>query len=272
MLWKRILSSTVIVLSVAIGISFKPIVLVVVLGLILTGLWEFFSMIEKKGVSLFKYFGLILGAIIPLMFYFRLVFTPQIQLLLILIALFLSFLLELMRKENQQVVLSMSATLFGVMYIAWCFSFIVKIRELQHGVFLLAFLLIVTKSQDIGAYFVGKKYGRKPFLKRVSPNKSLEGAIGGIIASVFTALVAGFVLNYFLSKDLLTHHLLFLGIILGIVSQLGDLFESLIKRDTGVKDSGTIIPGMGGVLDVIDSLIFATPVFYFYVTIVLSRI
>jgi phosphatidate cytidylyltransferase len=272
MLLKRVLSSTVIILSVIIGISFKPVVLLVVLGLILSGLWEFFLMIEKKGVTLFKYFGLTLGALIPLMFYFQVVFTPQIQLLLILIALFMSFLFELLRKENHQVVLSMSATLFGVMYISWCFSFIIKIVNLYHGSFLLGFFLLVTKSQDIGAFFVGNKYGKRPFLKRVSPNKSLEGAIGGILASVGVAIVAGLILNNFISKGMRVHHLLFLGLILGIVSQLGDLFESLIKRDTGVKDSGTIIPGMGGVLDVIDSLIFAAPVFYFYVTMVLSRI
>ena len=272
MLMKRVLSSTVIILSVIIGISFKPIVLAAVMGLILVGLWEFFTMIEKKSVTLFKYFGLMLGSIIPLMFYFQVVFTPEIQLLLILSALFLSFLFELFRKDTQQVVLSMSATLFGVMYISWCFSFILKIRSLQHGALLLAFLLLVTKAQDIGAFFIGKRFGRRPLLKRVSPNKSLEGSIGGIFASVIVALFAGFVLNLFLAKDLLISHRLFLGFILGTVSQLGDLFESLIKRDTGVKDSGNMIPGMGGVLDVIDSLIFAAPVFYFYMTMVLSRI
>lgn len=267
MLIKRVLSSTVIILSVILGISFKPVVLLVVLSLILLGLWEFFTMIEKKGVSLFKYFGLLLGALIPISYYFQLVVTPQIQLLLMLLGLFMLFVLELTRKETQQVVLSISATVFGVFYIAWCFSFIVKIRNLDNGLFLLGFLILVTKAQDMGAYFLGKKFGKRPFLAHVSPNKTLEGALGGILASIVFAIVSGM----FLTPDLLLVHRFFLGVILGIVSQLGDLFESLIKRDTGVKDSGTIIPGMGGVLDVIDSLIFAIPVFYFYVTMVLSR-
>lgn len=265
MLIKRVLSSTVIVLSVIIGISFKPIVLAVVLGLILLGLWEFFQMIENKEVVLFKYFGLFLGALIPLSFYFKLAATPEVQLLLILLGLFATFLLELTRKETQQVVLSMSATVFGVLYISWCFSFMLKIRNLEHGAFLLGYLIIVTKAQDIGAYFVGKKFGKRPFLKHVSPNKTLEGALGGIAASVLFALFFGAILN----TGLHIYHRFFIGILLGMVSQLGDLFESLIKRDTGVKDAGTLVPGMGGVLDVIDSLIFATPVFYFYITMVL---
>jgi phosphatidate cytidylyltransferase len=122
-------------------------------------------------------------------------------------------------------------------------------------------LLIVTKSSDIGAYLWGKKFGRTLLLKRVSPQKSLEGALGGF----FTSFTMGIVFS-FLVKTIDFWEKFFLIIVLAVISQLGDLFESLLKRDCQVKDSGKLIPGMGGVLDVIDSLIFTAPTFYLYVT------
>ena len=267
---KRVISGTSIVAAVMLGIYFTPAVFLVVTALAMLGLWEFYSMIERKGVSLFKYFGLTLGAIIPITVYFHVHLTPKLQLLAVLLALFVTFLLELTRKETHQVVLSMSATLFGVLYIAWCFSFTLKIRMIgpgnDLGFLLLAYMLIVTKFQDIGAFMVGSHLGRTPFLRHVSPKKTLEGAVGGIAASVVASMVFG----SFMITEMPFYHTIILGVILGIVSQLGDLFESLIKRDTGVKDSGTLIPGMGGVLDIIDSIIFAAPVFYFYLTMVLT--
>ena len=98
-------------------------------------------MLEKKGVLLFKGVGLSLGAIIPFMIYFRIPMTRQMQLLIMVASLFLLFVLELFRKENQQVVLSLSGTMFGVLYIAWCMSFCMSIRNLEHGVFLVFYFL-----------------------------------------------------------------------------------------------------------------------------------
>jgi phosphatidate cytidylyltransferase len=253
------------------GIYFTPAVFLVVTALAMLGLWEFYTMIERKGVSLFKYFGLTLGALIPVAIYFHVHLNPKMQLLAVLVALFVTFLLELTRKETHQVVLSMSATLFGVVYIAWCFCFVLKIRMIgignDLGFLLLAYMLIVTKFQDIGAFMVGCHLGKTPFLRHVSPKKTLEGAIGGIATSVIASMIFG----SFMITEMPFYHTIILGVILGVVSQLGDLFESLIKRDTGVKDSGTLIPGMGGVLDIIDSIIFAAPVFYFYLTMVLTQ-
>jgi len=228
---------------------------------ILTGLWEFFLMIEKKKVRLFKFFGLILGAFIPISIFFQFPITREWQLFLIVCGLFILFLLELTRKENQETILSISATVFGVLYVSWCFSFILRIRNLEGGVFLLGFLILVVKAQDLGAYIIGSLWGRHPLLKRVSPNKSIEGAVGGLVFSVIFALLFRAWLDNFTIFQVMG-----LGLILGVVGQLGDLFESLLKRDCQVKDSGRILLGMGGVLDVIDSLIFSAPVFYFYVT------
>jgi phosphatidate cytidylyltransferase len=127
------------------------------------------------------------------------------------------------------------------------------------------FLVLVTKSSDIGAYLWGKTFGKSPLFERVSPKKSLEGAVGGF----FTSLVVGVIFSFFLGSLASLEKFLgnfFLIIIIAIIAQLGDLFESLIKRDCEVKDSGKIFPGMGGALDVIDSIIFTAPTFYLYVT------
>jgi phosphatidate cytidylyltransferase len=224
-------------------------------------LYEFFYMVEKKGVSLFKPFGLFVGVLIPITIYFRFPIKEGWQFLFVIIGLFLLFLLELTKKRTHQPVLSISATVFGIIYISWCFSFLIRIRQFPEGALLIGFLLLVTKSSDIGAYLWGRKFGKTLLIERVSPKKSLEGALGGF----FTSLGLGLIFSLFI-ESISFWEKFFLIIILAIIAQLGDLFESLIKRDCQVKDSGKILPGMGGILDVIDSIIFTAPTFYLYLT------
>jgi phosphatidate cytidylyltransferase len=218
-------------------------------------------MVEKKGVRLFKALGLLTGVLIPISIYFRFSVQEGFQFLFAVIGLFVLFLLELTKKDTHQSVLSISATVFGVIYISWCFSFLIRIRQLPEGALLTGFLIIVTKSSDVGAYLWGKNFGKTLLIRRVSPKKSLEGAVGGF----FTSLGVGLIFSL-LIESITFWEKFFLIIILSIIAQLGDLFESLIKRDCQVKDSGKIVPGMGGVLDVIDSLIFTAPTFYLYIT------
>jgi phosphatidate cytidylyltransferase len=111
---------------------------------------------------------------------------------------------------------------------------------------------------------VGKRFGKKLLIPQVSPHKSIEGAFGGLLFSIMGALASRPFVHYSY------WHLMFLGVFLGILAQLGDLSESLIKRDCGVKDSGHLFPGLGGILDLIDSLLFTAPVFYFYMSIILK--
>jgi phosphatidate cytidylyltransferase len=154
----------------------------------------------------------------------------------------------------------MSVTLFGILYISWFFSFIIKIKYLPHGAGLAAFLIAVTKGGDMGAYVIGSIFGKHALIPRISPKKSVEGLIGGLLISMGIAVCAA----PFLSHYIKFYHFLILGLMLGVLGQLGDLAESLIKRDCGVKDASMAFPGLGGALDVLDSLLFATPVFYFY--------
>jgi len=174
-----------------------------------------------------------------------------------------------------------AASVFAFAYIALPLAFLVQIRELWSGAFMLLYLLAVVWAGDIFAYFVGRSLGRHLMSPRISPKKTWEGALASVIAS----LVVGILLyNYALliSSALLNIHLMarrdgyfalqspplwstaLLSAGINIAAQLGDLVESLIKRGAGVKDSGALLPGHGGMLDRIDALLFAAPVLWYY--------
>ena len=173
------------------------------------------------------------------------------------------FLIQFTRKENQKGVTLIALTLFGIFYIGWFFTFLVKIRYLEYGYRLVAYLLLVTKAGDIGAYLVGSRFGKHALIPRISPKKSVEGAIGGFLFSIAFALASKSFLPWMSFTNILIS-----GILIGIFAQLGDLAESLVKRDYKVKDSGLSLPGLGGMLDVIDSVLFTAPIFYIYLTII----
>jgi phosphatidate cytidylyltransferase len=165
--------------------------------------------------------------------------------------------MQFKRRDNSGVIVDISTTLFGILYVSWFFSFLIKIRYLSGGLGLLSALLIITKLGDIGAYLVGNRWGKKLLIPRISPNKTIEGSLGGL----FFSILGGLACKPFLPFEY--GQLLIISASLGVLGQLGDLSESLLKRDCQVKDSGNIFPGMGGVLDEIDSLLFTAPVFYF---------
>jgi phosphatidate cytidylyltransferase len=205
-----------------------------------------------------------MGAMIPISILFRFELTKSWELLFVFLALLFLIIMQFRRRDSSGVIVGISTTIFGILYVSWFFSFLIKIRYLTAGAGLLLAVIIVTKMGDIGAYFVGMRFGKRPLLPRISPKKSIEGAIGGLAFSILGALA---------SKPLLHLgylQLAFIGIFFGILGQLGDLSESLMKRDCQVKDAGNILPGMGGVLDFIDSLLFTAPVFYFYMSSVLK--
>ncbi len=243
----------------------------VLLALIIGGLYEFFYLIKKKGIPIYSYTGIVIGAMIPLAIFFRFELTRNWELFFIVLVLLLIFLLQLGRKDNENAIVGISTTLFGVMYVSWFFSFLIKIRFLLPGVAgvkLLAFILLITKAGDIGALIIGSRFGKHPLLSHVSPNKTIEGSIGSAVFSALAAVSA----KSFIPPELhfSVGHMVLIGIFFGGLGQLGDMSESLIKRDCNVKDSGKMLPALGGVLDAIDSLLFSTPAFYFYMSAVLG--
>jgi phosphatidate cytidylyltransferase len=181
------------------------------------------------------------------------------------------------RKEMRTAVPASAMSAFGVFYIAVSLGLLIRLRHLSPNEYLIIFILLSVWGGDIAAYYVGKNFGRHKLAPIVSPNKSWEGAIASAVASVGIAiLVFHFhqVINAWFTTepetDLLDPgHLglvpiIGLGLVANIAAQLGDLFESALKRGAGVKDSGTLLPGHGGLLDRIDALLFAVPVVWYY--------
>ena len=268
----RIYSSTIMIILTVGAILNKWIFLFVLLALTTGGLYEFFYLLKKKGIPIYSYTGIAIGLLIPLSIFLGFELTNKWELHFMVILLLLIFLLQLIRRDNANAVVGISTTLFGILYVSWFFSFLIKIRffmpEIPNvGIKLLAFILLVTKSGDIGALLIGSRFGRHPLLPRVSPNKTVEGCIGSFGFSILAAI-----LGYNLIPEQFHFsfmHVALMGGFFGGLGQLGDLSESLIKRDFNVKDSGKMLPALGGALDAIDSVLFAAPVFYFYISSVL---
>lgn len=186
--------------------------------------------------------------------------TESFFALILISVFFTSLVLELLRGNPEQGLVNAAVNLFGTVYIGFMFAYILLLRFIPNGFFYLLFVLAVTWGNDSGAYFVGINFGKHKLSPRISPQKSIEGSIGGIGGGLIAAVLAGIVFK----KSLLP--LLVLAFLVVITGQFGDLVESVIKRNAGVKDSGTFLPGHGGILDRLDSLLFAGPVVYYFAT------
>lgn len=151
-------------------------------------------------------------------------------------------------------------TVAGLLYVPLLLGHLVMLRSLPHGVPWIFLLLILVMAGDTGAFYVGSALGRHKLYPLVSPNKSVEGAIGGLAGSLIGVCIA----RWTFFPELSAGDCLLTALVIGPLGQAGDLFESLLKRSFGVKDSGTIIPGHGGILDRLDSILFAAPALYYY--------
>ncbi|MGH7487314.1 MAG: phosphatidate cytidylyltransferase [bacterium] len=169
----------------------------------------------------------------------------------------------LSRSPLEQSLRDGAMTLFGVLYLGLTLSTLSMTRLLPLGEWLIFFLLLVTWASDTGAYLVGTLCGRHRLAPTISPKKTVEGLVGGLIA----AIIAGYTARWWFLPDLSGLDCLILATLLTITGLWGDLTESAMKRSVGVKDSGGILPGHGGMLDRLDSLLFAAPAFYYYVTL-----
>ena len=184
--------------------------------------------------------------------------------LILILAFVLIFIAEMAKGKSEQGYLNASANLFGTVYIGFMFAYILLLRFIpESNGFYIWYSILVTWSNDSMAYFIGINFGKHKLCPQISPKKSIEGSIGGLIGGIFTSLIMGFLYH----KNLWVMSLL--GIITVVAGQFGDLIESIIKRNAGVKDSGSFLPGHGGVLDRFDSLLIAAPVVYYMATYVI---
>lgn len=253
---KRLVISAALVAVASYTIFFSPpwFFFLVVELFVLLGLNEFLTMAEKKGIVINRALGLFFGALLPLSYYF-----PSESVIFVTGCLSL-FIFNFHRRLREQALVSTAVTIFGIVYVAWFFSFLMKLRYLTNGAKWVFYTILIVKLGDAAAYFWGKAFGKMKLVEHISPSKSIEGAVAGFMMTLLASLA---------SKLYLPHvsaiHFSVMGVAVGLLAGLGDLAESLIKRDVGVKDSGTL-PGLGGVLDVLDSLLLAIPFVYYYLT------
>ena len=183
------------------------------------------------------------------------------------------FLREFVSKKNQgNALTAISMTLLGLMYVPWLLNFIQKINFFPgvDGRFYVLYFIIVTKFSDVGAYCTGSLIGRHKMIPRISPGKTWEGFVGAVVISTGCSVSLAILLGDRLT-GLTVPHAVVLGIILSLGAVVGDLIESLFKREAGVKDSGHFFPGIGGILDLLDSLLFNAPLMYLYLRHILTH-
>ncbi len=199
--------------------------------------------------------------------YHRYIMPFDARVIFALIALFIAVIVfvQLFTRPLRGGIYSLAVTVFGIIYIVFAFSHIILMKALKDGFYYILLLNIVVMLNDVGAYFGGVFFGKHKSGFPASPNKSWEGYFSGMLFSILSMIITSQVYHAFFGKDLFTMiEAAVLGIVLSILGHAGDLVESAIKRDGSIKDSGSIIPGHGGMWDVFDALILAFPIFYYY--------
>jgi len=256
-------------------------VLGVVVTIILIGLTEFYQLIEAKGAEPLRGFGMLAGAAVPVVTYFGGMDAATMLMSVTLLGLMVA---QLQKARISESLASISGTFFGIFYVGWLLSHVISLREFYSavqtrfgaaavkdmdpnvGAFYLFFTIFVVIGGDAGAYFAGRVYGRRKLAPKISPSKTVEGALGALLASLVLGLAckAGFdAFRPAWSAGLSFTACAVLAPVLAGVGIMGDLVESLLKRDAKVKDTGRLLPGTGGVLDRVDSNLLAIPVMYY---------
>jgi len=282
----RRLGSSVTLWVVALWIIFsgyEPGFLGLVGVLTLLGMWEFYTMLDHKRLPNFKIIGMICTAFfVAGSFYYLghlgIDHAHDFEVGALLLFLLVVFTRQLFQRTRDISPLeTMAFTVFGLLYVPWLFSFVTKIVYLiprdsaghVTGHFYVLWLIVVTKFSDMGAYVTGSLIGKHPLVPHISPKKTWEGFFGALAFSAGGACALIALLPKQLSYLSYTHGII-LGVGLGFAAVIGDLAESIIKRSTDVKDSGNLLPGIGGVLDLIDSILFTAPLMFFYMRFVVG--
>jgi phosphatidate cytidylyltransferase len=259
MLRTRAIGAAVVVVVVAIPtiLGGWPFLALVALMAAL-GAWEFSKLLQQGGYRPLAW--LAIG--------FSLLFVAQAQwpdliplAPLLTVIVLASLLLDLWHKAPQPAS-DWALTLAGSLYVGWLLSHFVRLRALPDGLAWVALAVLVVWAADVSAYFAGRAFGRHPWWPRHSPKKTWEGYLAGILAATLAgALVGQFLVGLFWLEGMA------LGLLAGVLAPLGDLAESMIKRQVGAKDSGNLIPGHGGVLDRIDTMLVTIPLVFYWATL-----
>ena len=285
----RRLITTVILWTVILAALFSSsrlisggVFILIMIFLATTGLAEFYGLVERRNLVCFKWCGLsggvllLVGTFLHLTGHLGIYDSPSRAndfetgfLILFVLGLCVR---QFLSRSNTAGILAISTTLFGLMYVPWLLNFIQKINFFPgvDGKFYVLYFVLVTKFSDTGAYAVGSLIGKHKMIPRISPAKTWEG-LGG---AIFLSTVASLVFAHFFGDKMAGmnwRHAMGLGVLLGSAAVIGDLIESLFKREAGVKDSGGLFPGIGGILDLLDSLLFNAPIMYLYLRHILTH-
>ena len=264
MLYKRVISGVLFLpLFYLVAWKLPPIYFAaLVLLAVSVGQYEFYRIAKARGIVPNTILGIVIGALLIMESYHPVfqagerLYLPGLLLLIMTARLFSP-------RPVQGAIEDIAATFLGISYVALLFSFQIAIRMGIDGKQWLVFLFFVIWASDIGAYSIGIPFGRHRLYEKVSPKKSIEGFAGAVIAAGGMALLC----RIWFMPVIGMAEIAAIGVGLAIAGTIGDLAESLLKRAAGVKDSGTVIPGHGGILDRMDSMLFAAPVLYYYLKI-----
>ena len=255
--------------------------LAVIIVIVLLGLREFYGLIEDKGAQPLVGFGYAAGAAIPVVAYVGNEYHATILMTATLLAVMVA---QVGKAQITEALASISGTFFGVFYVGWLLSHAIVLRQFHDvvsakwgsaaaasispdaGAFYMFYTVATVVMCDVGAYFGGRAWGRRKLAPQISPSKTVEGALAGIVVGICAGLIAKGLFDLVwpsLSRDFSWLAALLFALVLSIVGIIGDLVESLLKRDARVKDTGSLLPGTGGVLDRIDSNLLAIPVMYY---------
>jgi phosphatidate cytidylyltransferase len=264
MLKKRLLTSLWAIILIVPAVWFdRPIQWFTVLAAIagLLAIIEFYRMVGVSKVLPMAVCGTVLTLMFTILPQLHWDINISLVSLFVTAAIALPMILGLFLPRQEGLFRLWAWTLAGVLYIGWFISYLVSLRidAGRNWVFLVFF---VTFASDSAAYFVGRSFGKHKMAPAISPGKSWEGAVAGIVGAALAGFI--FTLNTFFQVPLSAISGIVLGVLVSVFGQIGDLAESMLKRGTGVKDSGTVMPGHGGILDRLDSLLFAGVVVYLY--------
>jgi phosphatidate cytidylyltransferase len=285
----RRLLSTVILWTVVIGAMFSgdsvlsnAVFLLIMCTLTVVGLLEFYGLAKRIGLFCFKYPGILGGLLLVIGTFLHLTGklgisgTParvnDFEISFIILFVLGLCVRQFLSKSNTAGIVAISVTLFGLMYVPWLLNFIQKIYYFPgvNGVYYVLYFIIVTKFSDTGAYITGSLIGKTKMIPRISPGKTWEGFAGAILFSVGASVAFAHLARSKVPEFTLPHAVI-LGMVLATAAVVGDLIESLFKREAGVKDSGGFFPGIGGILDLLDSLLFNAPLMYLYLRHVITN-
>lgn len=291
---RRLTSALVIVPAMLAGVCFLPTIAVLALLIALSflGIFEFYRMLDAANIPSFRFVGAACGALLQLATYCGFKFTGVREgaapyaadwgACILVGTVMILMVRQFPQKKNDKPIPTIACTLLGVLYVPLLLNYFIKLgltwdnvdwNEPLHGHTgwpMVFYSLLVIKMTDAGALFTGMAIGRHKMFPRLSPSKTWEGMAGGLVTGTGLGWLYIHVNGDSLGAvQVNTYHAVVMGVTVSLAGMLGDLSESLLKRAAAVKDSGRLIPGIGGVLDVLDSLLFGVPVMYYYIRLAL---